>query len=494
LTPLSQQTLGHLGPSIAVPAYDRRALKAGIVHFGMGNFHRVHLAVYVDRCLAKPGAEAWGICGVELIDSPANRAKADAYRAQDTLYSVTECDPHGGAETRVIGALIGYHHAPADPEAVLAQLASPDTHIVSMTITEGGYNLDETTGAFNLANPDVASDLSGAPLRTVFGFIAEGLRRRRDAGLPAYTVMSCDNLRHNGVTARTAIVGYAKAKDAALAAWIDANAAFPNSMVDRIAPQVPEERRRWLNERSGIDDKVPALGEDFMQFVIEDVFSDGRPDLGAVGVELRSDVGVFEVMKQRILNASHMMLGYPGLLSGHRIVHEAMAEQRFYKHLDIFCDLDVIPNLEAPEGVSLPAYKTKVLDRFANPAINDQLQRLAMLAWAKIPVYHGKIIEALLKKGSDLRREAFFLACIERYLGGVDDKGVPFKVDEPNITEAEWAMIRGDDPLGFLRGSPFVALGLADHPAFCKLFLGFKTSLAEEGCVKTMDRLIAETA
>ena len=493
MTPLSQQTLDRLGPAIAVPGYDRAALRAGIVHFGMGNFHRVHLAVYTDRCLAKPGAETWGICGVELIDSPANRAKAEAYKRQDNLYTVTECDPRGGAETRVIGALIGYHHAPADPEAVLKQLASPDTHIVSMTITEGGYNLDEATGAFNLNHPDVASDLSGAPLRTVFAYITEGLKRRRAAGLPAFTIMSCDNLRHNGDTARKAIVGYAKATDPELAAWIDETASFPNSMVDRIAPQVPEEARKRLNERSGIDDAVPALGEDFIQFVIEDDFGQGRPDYGSVGVELRSDVGVFEVMKQRILNASHMMLGYPGLLCGHRIVHVAMQDPRLFKLLDSFCDHDVIPNLEAPEGVSLAAYKAKVLDRFANPAINDQLQRLSMLGWAKFPVYHAKILEALIEKGTDLRREAFFLACIERYLGGVDDKGESFKVDEPHITDEEWAMIRGDDPLGFLRGSPFVSLGLADHPEFSKLFLGFQKSLKTEGCAATLDRLLAET-
>ncbi len=493
VTPLSQDTLGRLGSSIAVPAYDRSALRAGIVHFGVGNFHRVHLAVYVDRCLAKPGAEAWGICGVELLDNPANQAKAKAYKAQNYLYSVTESAPDGSAETRVIGAMIDYLHAPRDPEAVAKRLAHPDTHIVSLTITEGGYNLDEATGAFNLDNPDVASDLSGAPLRTAFGFIVEGLSRRRAAGLPAYTVMSCDNLRHNGDTARKAIVGFAKARDADLAAWIDAHAAFPNSMVDRIAPQVPEAARLKLNERSGIDDKVPALGEDFMQFVIEDAFSEGRPDFGAVGVELRSDVGVFEVMKQRVLNASHMMLGYPGLLVGYRIVHEAMKDRRFFTLLDTFVDRDVIPHLQAPEGVSLTAYKAKVLERFANPAIGDQLQRLALDGWAKFPVYHSKILENLLKAGSDLRREAFFLACIEKYLTGRDDKGETFTVFEPHISEEDWALIRSDDPLGFLKGSPFVNLDLANQPVFRDLFLGYRSAIAAEGCSKTLDRLLAET-
>lgn len=493
LTPLSQKTLDRLGPSIAVPAYDRAALTPGIVHFGVGNFHRVHLAVYVDRCLAQPGAAAWGICGVELIDTPANRAKAAAYKGQDFLYSVTESAPDGSSETRVVGAMVAYHHAPENPEAVLARLADPATRIVSLTITEGGYNLDEATGAFITTTPDVASDLSGAPLRTAFGFIAEGLRRRRDAGLPPYTVMSCDNLRHNGDTARKAIVGYAAARDADLAAWIDAHVAFPNSMVDRIAPKVPEAVRLQLNARSGIDDAVPALGEDFMQFVIEDVFCAGRPDFGAAGVELRSDVPVFEVMKQRVLNASHMMLGYPGLLCGYRIVHEAMRDRRLFTHLDRFVDRDVIPHLEAPQGVSLGVYKAKVLERFANPAIGDQLQRLSLDGWAKFPVYHSKILEDLLRTGADIRREAFFLACIERYLGGRDDKGATFEVDEPHIGPEDWALIRSGDPLGFLKGSPFVKLGLADHRTFADAFLAYRAALTEHGASATLDRLLAET-
>ena len=342
VTKLSQATLSSLGPSVAVPGYDRSAVKPGLVHFGVGNFHRVHLAVYVDRCLAK-GETDWGICGVELMDFPGAKAKADAYAAQDCLYTVTESAPDGTDEIRVIGAMVAYLHAPADPEAVLKRLAHPDTKIVSLTITEGGYNLDEATGAFALNTPDVASDLKGGAPKTAFGFITEGLARRRAAGLPAYTVMSCDNLRHNGDTARKAIVSFARARDAALGDWIDKNAAFPNSMVDRIAPQVPEAVRQRLNAKSGVEDALPALGEDFMQFVLEDAFSHGRPDLGSVGVELRDDVGVFEVMKQRVLNASHMMLGYPGLLTGYRIVHEAMQDKRFFALLDSFQDNDVLP-------------------------------------------------------------------------------------------------------------------------------------------------------
>ena len=493
MTPLSNDTLRRLGPAVAVPGYDRAALRTGFVHFGVGNFHRVHLAVYVDRCLAGEATSRWGICGVEIVDTPANRAKAAAYAAQDGLYTVTESAPDGTVRTRVIGAMTAYLHAPTDPEAVLRRLASPDTHIVSLTITEGGYNLAEASGEFDLNHPDLRSDLSRAPPRTVFGFVVEGFRRRRAAGLNPFTIMSCDNLRHNGDTARKAIVGYARALDADLASWIDANAAFPNSMVDRIAPQVPDAVRLSLNAQSGVEDLVPALCEDFMQFVLEDEFSDGRPDLEAAGVEIRDDVGAFEVMKQRILNASHMMLGYPGLLMGYRVVHEAMTDPRLHGHLDAFCERDVIPHLEAPRGVSVSAYKAKVLARFANPAIGDQLQRLCMLGWAKFPVYHGRILRTLLATGGDTRREAFFLACVERYLAGIDDRGQHFVVDEPHVSAEEWEVIRGGDPVGFLRGSPFAPLGLSEHEEFRRQFVSFRHQLADVGCAITLERLLADT-
>ena len=497
MTPLSQATLSEIGGGVAVPAYDRAKVKPGVVHFGVGNFHRVHLAVYLDRCLAKPGNEGWGICGVELMDFPAARAKEGAYKAQDCLYTVTESAPDGTAETRVIGAMVEYLHAPADPEAVLTRLADPATKIVSLTITEGGYNIDERTDTFDTRTPDVASDLAGNPLKTAFGFIVEGLARRRAAGLPAFTVMSCDNLRHNGDTARKAMVSFAAARDPALGAWVDKEAAFPNSAWStasrRRCPRRPVQDQPERPQRHP-GCAVPALGEDFMQFVLEDRVQQLADRIsGPSGVELRDDVGVFEVMKQRVLNASHMMLGYPGLLCGYRIVHEAMADNRFFRLLDTFQDHDVIPHLEAPRGVSLKAYKEKVLERFANPAVNDQLQRLALDGWAKFGVYHLKILEALIASGSDLRREAFFLACIEAYLKGRDDKGESFTVHEPSISEAEWGLIRGDDPVGFLRGSPFVNLGLADHPTSGRCSCA--TRRGSPGTAQQdLDALLAETA
>ncbi|MDQ0395852.1 mannitol dehydrogenase family protein [Labrys monachus] len=490
MTALSQATLDHLGASIAVPHYDRSVLLKGIVHIGVGNFHRVHQAVYVDRCLAA-GATEWGICGVELIDSPAMRDKAQAYKAQDCLYTVTEFAPDGTSATRVVGSMVDYLHAPADPEAVLARMAHADTRIVSLTITEGGYNIDETSGAFVLATPEVAHDLAGGPPRTAFGFIVEALRRRRAAGIGPFTVMSCDNLRHNGDTARKAIVSFARALDADLAAWIDAEAAFPNSMVDRIAPQVPPEVRARVNAMNGIDDALPAISESFMQWVIEDRFCAGRPAFETVGVELRDDVVAFEFMKGRMLNASHVLLAYPALLCGQRIVHEALAERRFHDLLDAFLDRDVIPRLEAPRGISLTDYKDALLERFANPAVNDQILRLALDGAAKIPVFHSRTIEALLDTGGTLDREAFLVACFGRYLLGRDDAGHEFPVNEPHFGEADWQLLKSGDPLALLHTSLFERLRLFDHADFARLYQAYAEEIEHNSTSAALDRVLA---
>ena len=491
---LSQDNLGRLAADVAVPRYDRSSLRCGIVHFGLGNFHRVHQAVYVDRCLHDPSVKDWGICGVELIDSPATRAKGEAYKSQDCLYTVTEFEPDGRAATRVIGAMIDYIHAPADPEALLRRLTNPDTRIVSLTITEGGYNLDETTGQFKLATPDVAHDLAGGPCRTAFGFIVEALHRRRNAAAGPFTVMSCDNLRHNGDTAKKAILSFAQARDPGLAAWIEANVAFPNSMVDRIAPQVSPETHARLNARSGIDDAVPALGETFSQWVIEDDFSAGRPAFETVGVELRSDVAVFEFMKGRMLNASHVMLAYPALLCGYRIVHEAMGDKRLAQLLRSFLDNDVILRLQGPPGVSLEAYRDAVLERFENPAINDQLLRIAFDGAAKFPVFHSKTIASLVESNGNVDREAYLLACYARYLHGRDDKGQTFEVVEPRLSDADWTLVRGSDPLGLLRTSPFESLGLFDNAGFAQAYRRYADAIAATSASQTLDRLLEDIA
>jgi mannitol 2-dehydrogenase/sorbose reductase len=477
-----------------LPRYDRSKLTPGIAHIGVGNFHRVHQALYIERCLHLPGHDGWAIVGIGLGEGEQAAAKADAYARQDGLYSVTELAPDGSATAQVVGAMVGYLHAPRNPQAVLRLLAGAAIRIVSLTITEGGYNIDEESGEFRLDEPAVANDLAGcragrAP-RTAFGLIVAALRLRMEAGLPAFTVLSCDNLRRNGDTARQAVLAYAHALDPLLADWIAANAAFPNSMVDRIAPTVSRHQRERVGVLLGFDDALPAVAEPFSQWVLEDRFSAGRPDLAAAGVQFTDDVHAYEALKGRMLNASHMLLAYPGLLSGYRSVPQAMHDPLLRRLLVQFMEQDVIPHLDAPPGVSPQAYKETVLKRFANPAVADGLLRIAHDGAAKIPVFHSSTIATLMARDANLARPAFLLACFRRYLAGKDGDGAALEVAEPHLVPADWRLLDSADPLALLDTSPFKALGLRAHPGFCQAYLELLGTIERQGVRKALSAVV----
>lgn len=310
-------------PTVSAPRYDRSKITAGIAHIGVGNFHRVHQGVYLDDLLAvRTDHNGWGIVGIGLCNRDTSRAKAQYYApdAQNCLYTVTLRSQDGARTSRVVGSMVEYVFGPDDPAAVVARLTDPAIRIVSLTITEGGYNLDEQTGEFRLDDPAVVADLRREHPETVYGVLTAALAARRKAGVAPFTVMSCDNLRHNGDTARKAVIGYAAAADSELARWIGEEVAFPNSMVDRIAPTVSPETKTALNALTGVDDGVPALAEEYRQWVLEDNFPTGRPAWEDLGVLLRPDVAAFEAVKGRLLNASHMLLAYPAALIGYRWV------------------------------------------------------------------------------------------------------------------------------------------------------------------------------
>src|SRR4051794_33139355 len=482
---LSGASLAGLPERVRRPGYDRGRVRAGIAHFSVGNFHRAHQAAYVDRCLTLPGQEGWGICGVGLIDNAPERAKAKGMAEQDGLYTLNLFPPRGEPTSSVVGAIVEYLFAPADPAAVLARLGDPAIRIVSMTITEGGYNIDEATGGFRLDAPDVAHDLAHpeAP-RTVFGFVVAALARRREAGSPAFTVLSCDNLRHNGDIARRVVLAFAGASDPELARWIDAGVTFPNCMVDRITPAVTPADVARLNALTGIDDRLPIFAEDFSQWVVEDRFCAGRPALERVGVQLTHDVAGYEQVKLRMLNASHSMLSYPGLLGGYRLVHEAMADPRLLAYLRAFLDREVIPLLAAPPGMPLGAYRDTVLTRFANPAVNDQLLRITSDGASKIPVFLGDTIRAALAAGADHRRLAFALAAYGRYLGGVADDGARFEPQEPHLTAADRALVAGAEAAAALRISAFKGLELTGP--FSASVERYGALIASQGALPTL--------
>ena len=489
-------TLSHwtaTAVDVRLPAYDRSTVTAGIAHIGVGNFFRVHEARYVDDCLHLPGQSDWGIVGIGVTDSAAARAKAAAYAEQDGLYTMTEYAPDGTASARVIGAMIDYRYAPDDPAGVVELLASASIRIVSMTVTEGGYFRNEATGAFDPGHPDIESDVDNPLPRTVFGLLAAALRRRRSAGVPPFTVVSCDNLRGNGCTARASLVGFARIGDPEFADWIEANVAFPDGMVDRIAPGVDADLAQQLRATTGIPDALPTVAESFSQWVIQDRFPAGRPRLDDVGVELRDDVADFETVKGRILNASHMLLCFPAVLMGYRLVHEAMLDDRLQGLLRQFLELDVIPYVQGPPGVSLQGYVNSVLERFGNPAVGDQLLRIANDGGSKIPTFHTDTTATLLREHADLSREAFLLAAYRQSLFGVDDLGARYVVSEPTLAAADLQLLRSSDPTDALTATPFAALQLFDHALFVDQYCRLVDQITTEGTAATLEGLLSSS-
>jgi mannitol-1-phosphate/altronate dehydrogenase len=495
MTELNEGTLGALPSSVATPAYDRTQLKRGVAHFGVGNFHRAHQAFYIDRCLALPDQQEWGIVGIGLSAGERGRKKANQFRAQDCLYSLTIAPAQGDTTVRIIGAQLDYLLAPEQPDEVLELLIDPALRIVTLTITEGGYHVDPASGTFVTDHPDVAHDIArkGTP-RTVFGFVTEALARRRLTGTKPFTVVSCDNLRHNGEIARAAFVGFASAIDPELGAWIDSNVAFPNSLVDRITPSVSAEEAARLNAATGLADQIPVVAEDFSQWVIEDRFVDGRPALQEVGVQFSDEVKLWEQVKVRVLNAGHLTLTYPALLLGYHEVAEAMRDPQIPVLLERFLDKVVLPLLEAPRGVNLTDYKNTVLDRFANEAMHDQLTRIASDSASKVTVFLTTTIQQVLARGADHRLPAFILAAWSRVLQGKDDNGKTFDVTEPRLDETARRLLMSGDPHEALRVEPLRASGAAEHADFVATFEHYRDALAEHGARAVLKSVLDATA
>ena len=439
MTRLSQQALPLFGPKVAVPRYDRAVVTPGIVHIGVGGFHRAHEAVYTDDLLAQGLAGEWGICGVGL--RPEDRAMQAALVPQDCLYTLVTRD-RGGDEARVIGSLVCYLYAPDDEQAVRDVLASPQTRIVSLTITESGYSLDA----------------AGQP-GPAFVLLADALQTRRLAGVPAFTVLSCDNLPGNGDAAKRALLAAVSNPD--LARWIDENAAFPNSMVDRITPQTTDADRALVQSEFGIDDAWPVVCEPFRQWIIEDKFSDGRPPWEKVGVQFVPDVAPYESMKLSLLNGSHFALAYLGFLAGFQTVPEVMADPDFRLFIQRLMDEEVTPLLPPVPGIDLGAYKATLLHRFDNPAIKDQIMRLCQNGSGKFPQYLLPSLWEAVQSSRPRRLLTLALAGWLRYLTGIDEQGSTYVIDDPRAAELTvLARQGGTDPRPLLvRADLFGDLG-----------------------------------
>ncbi|MEX0427602.1 mannitol dehydrogenase family protein [Nocardioides sp. DS6] len=486
MTRLGTATLGALAERVPVPSYDRRAVTPGIVHLGVGGFHRAHQARYVDELMNHGLALDWGIVGVGLM--PQDAHMRDVLHAQECLYTLVEKEADGELRPRVIGSIVDYLFAPDDPDAVLARLTDPATRIVSLTVTEGGYHVNQATGEFDPGDPEIQADLRpGATPRTAFGFLVEALARRRAAGVAPFTVMSCDNIAGNGHVASRMIGAFATLRDPELGAWIAAEVAFPNSMVDRITPVTTDDDRELLALRFGVEDGWPVVCEPFTQWVLEERFGDGRPPYEKAGVQVVDDVEPYELMKLRLLNASHQALAYLGYLAGYRYAHEVCQDPLFVGFLLGYMEQEGTPTLAPVPGVDLAAYREELVARFANPHIRDTLARLCAESSDRIPKWLVPVIRHQLDHGGEIRRSALVVASWARYAEGVDEQGEPIAVVDRRRDEVmARAAQQRDDPLAFLR-DPDLFGPLAEEARFTEPYLAALASLHEVGARRTLE-------
>lgn len=429
--------------------YDRKTLTAGIVHFGVGNFHRAHLQYYNNMLMEYDDQRCWGVFGAMIM--PSDGTLYSALKKSDGIYNLIVCYPWGKKETHTIKSLTGLCWGEDNPIPIIEQIASPYTKIITLTITEGGY----------VVNQDQP--------RSVFWYIAEGLRLRMIARLPV-TILSCDNLQHNGDVAAKAFFSYFDAYYSDIASWARKNVSFPNSMDDRITPATKP------------GETTDVYCEDYIQWVVEDNFIAGRPDWERVGVQFTRDVTPYEKIKLSLLNASHSLLCYPAYLEGFKKVDAVMADPRYIKLIRDFMDVDVTPFLPVPEGVDIEEYKDELLSRFSNPAISDQVSRLCGDGIVKFSVYIVPTLAKMISVGMDTKRLAFLLASYFKYLKYErTESGEKIDIFEPHITENDKAILAVDSRLGFLELSPFAPIGLKNRPAFADQYMFFLEHSVAEG-------------
>ncbi len=488
---VNNATLSSIGQRVPVPHYDRNAATTGIVHFGVGAFHRSHEAMYIDRLLASGSTLDWAICGVGVL--PSDATMRDILALQDNLYTLVVKHPDGRVDPRVIGSITEYLFAPDDPDAVIEKLAHPATRIVSLTVTEGGYSVNNATGEFDATSGDIQHDLFTleAP-RTVFGLITEGLRRRRDRGVDAFTVMSCDNIQGNGHIARTALTSFARLKDRQLGDWIAQNVQFPNSMVDRITPATTDEVRSEVATQFGIDDAWPVVSESFEQWVLEDAFTAGRPDLESVGVQLVSDVEPYELMKLRLLNASHQAMSYVGILAGFAHVHEVCRTPSIAAFLREYMREEATPTLRPVPGIDLNQYCDQLIARFSSAAIADTLERQVVDGSERIPKFLLPVVREQLAMGGDIRRCAFVIASWSVFLEGVTETGFGVMIHDVRkdaLTHAVRAEVMAPGALLDL-GEIFGDLG--QNERFRSAYVNARARIKSDGAIAAMESIKRE--
>ncbi|MFN0194739.1 MAG: mannitol dehydrogenase family protein [Aestuariivirga sp.] len=475
---LSLATLGNLGSKVAVPKYKRQSLSPGILHIGTGNFHRAHQGAYLDGLFNTGKGHDWAIVGTGVRD--ADKQMMEALKDQDYLTTLVEQEA-ATSRARITGVMIDFI-SPNDRSLLVKTLADPKTRIVSLTVTEGGYFIDPATGVFNPDDPQIKQDGANSnDPRTAFGLIALGLARRRASGIKPFTVMCCDNIPHNGVVTKNAVAGVARLSDRGLASWIEDNVAFPNAMVDRITPATTDRERKMLLQDYDIEDNWPVYCEEFIQWVLEDEFCNGRPALEEVGVQFVPDVTPFEFMKIRILNGGHATIAYPGRLLDVHFVHDAMNHPLiggFFAKLE---REEIMPTVPPVPGVVLDDYIQLIHRRFSNPKIGDTIARLAFDGSNRQPKFIVPVVRDQLSAGRSVNGLALESALWCRHCAGTSDSGKPTGPNDPIWDRLEKTAQQA-------KNNPAVWLGMQDiygdtaqAPAFSGAFSRWLNALWAKG-------------
>lgn len=477
------------GSTFSTPTYDRSALKPSIVHFGVGGFHRAHQALYLDQLLNEGKTDA-AICGMGVL--PHDQKMRDVLKAQDYLYTLIARDPEGKEDVRVIGSIVDYIWTPEDPAGAVEYLADENINIVSLTVTEGGYNFNQVTHEYDLETPAVAEDLKDPENpRTTFGLVVQALKLRRDRGIKPFTVMSCDNIQANGTMAATMFTAHARALDPELADWIEKNVPFPNSMVDRITPATTDADREYVAQHLGYEDGWPVVTEDFIQWVLEDRFVSGRPPYEDAGVQVVEEVEPYEKLKLRMLNSSHQGLCYFGHLAGYHYVDDAVNNPLIEELLLRYMREEAMPTLDELPDTDIDEYARTLIARFTNQAIKDTLPRLCAESSDRIPKWLMPVVRENLESGGQVKLSAAIVASWARYAEGTDEKGEPIDVVDNargRVMAAAAAQREGDE-LAFLRDEDFFGR-VVDDERFTQPYRETLRSLHEVGSIKTLEKLL----
>lgn len=476
---LSNATLGQLPEEIARPTYDRSALTPGIVHIGLGNFHRAHQSWYLHRLMQQGLAQDWAIIGAGV--RPYDAAMRDRLLAQDCLTTLIELSPDS-ARAEVVGAMVDYLPIEADNGALIAALSRPEIRIVALTVTEGGYYQDAISGGFAADHPDMQHDiLHPASPRTAFGAIAAALAHRRAAGHGPITVQSCDNLQGNGTITRQTVLGLARATDADLADWIDAQCSFPNSMVDCIVPATgPDEIA--LAQSLGVDDAAPVTHENYRQWVIEDDFCAGRPDWDKAGAIFTDAVHDYEAMKIRILNAGHQVLANAGELLGLETIADCMAHPLTSAMFRKIEAEEIAPYVAAVPGQDPAAYVELIAKRFANPAIRDTTRRVAFDGSSRHPGFVLPVLRDALAARGSCSGLALVEALWARMCAGTRMDGTEIEPNDPQWARLNAVALAAREAPQLWLAQRHIYGDLAEHQAFAEAFEHWLSLIWAEGC------------